>query len=205
VTLREICVDHVSAAIEAWSGGVDRIEYCARLDQDGLTPDLDELREVTDRVSIPVFAMVRPRPGNFVPAPTEIDEMLSTIDAVRDAGAAGIVLGVLTSAGAVDASNLTRLVQAANDLPVTFHRAFDNIANPHESLELLIEAGVQRLLTSGAGASAWEGRELLRELILRAGDRLVVMPGGGVRTDHVRELMAFTGAREIHSSTLLDL
>ncbi|MCL4156674.1 UNVERIFIED_CONTAM: hypothetical protein GTU68_031204, partial [Idotea baltica] len=203
--LREICVDRVSAALDAWSGGVDRIEYCARLDQDGLTPDLDELREVTSRVKIPVFAMVRPRPGDFVHTSAEVDEMLASIDQVRAAGAHGIVLGVLEPAGAVNESALTRLVQAAAELPVTFHRAFDRLANPTESLEVLITAGVKRLLTSGDAASAWEGRELLRELVLQAGNRLIVMPGGGVRSDHARELMAFTGAREIHSSVLLDL
>ena len=205
MTLREICVDHVSAAIEAWSGGVDRIEYCSHLDQDGLTPDLNELRQVAGQVDVPVFAMVRPRPGNFVATAQEVDVMLRSIDDVRDAGATGIVLGVLDAHGAIDTPALQRLVEAAEEVPVTFHRAFDGITDPKNALEVLIDAGVARLLTSGDGASAWEGRDLLRELILQAGNRLVVMPGGGVRMDHARELMAFTGAREIHSSVLLEL
>lgn len=198
-------MDRVSAAIEAWNAGVERIEYCARLDQDGLTPDLDELREVAAHVDIPVFAMVRPRPGHFVPEAGEVEVMLRTIEALRGAGAAGLVLGVLTPAGAIDEPNLKRLVQAADDLPVTFHRAFDRIERPLEALEVLVEAGVSRLLTSGDADRAWDGRDLLRQLVQAAGDRLVVMPGGGVRSDHARELLAKTGAREIHSSVMLEL
>ena len=198
-------MDNVPAAEEAARGGVERVEYCSRLDQDGLTPDLGQLRLVVQRLDVPIFAMVRPRAGDFTASSAELDQMLQSIEAVRGAGAQGIVLGVLQSDGSIDRVQLQRLVQAADGLPVTFHRAFDSIPNPQESLETLIECGVTRLLTSGDGASAWEGRELLRELVVQAGSRLVMMPGGGVRSEHVRELLDFTGAQEIHSSRLLDL
>ncbi|MFT7486449.1 MAG: copper homeostasis protein [Candidatus Paceibacteria bacterium] len=205
MTRLEVCIDSVPAALDAAARGADRLEYCARLDQDGLTPDTTELRAVLDAVSIPVFAMVRPRPGNFVLQAGELEQMERDLDRVLDAGAQGIVLGALTERGTIDCTALERLLRAAGSTPVTFHRAFDGIAEPVESLEVLIELGVHRLLTSADGASAWEGRDLLAQLVKRAGDRCIVMPGGGVRQEHVAELILRTGATEVHSSKVLQL
>lgn len=205
MTLLEVCVDSLEAAFEASARGAERLEFCAQLELGGVTPREEDLRRVVEGLEVPVVAMVRPRAGDFVMSGTEVGRMLSEIDMARRAGAAGVVLGVLTSSGSIDESALQSLVERAGVMPVTFHRAFDGIASPLEALDTLIRHGVARLLTSGDGASAWEGRELLRKLVAHAGDSLVVMPGGGVRTNHVRELIEFTGAKEVHSSQVVDL
>jgi len=200
----EVCVDSAAGA-RAAALGADRLELCARLEVGGLTPETDLLRSLTDEGTVPVFAMIRPRPGDFVYSPKELAAMEASIDAARDLGAAGLVLGTLHPDGSLDAAALERLLRRADGLPVTFHRAFDGIHRPFEALEVLLELGVARLLTSGDGPRAWEGRDLLRRLVEAAGEELVVMPGGGVRQDHVLELLAATGAREVHSSVVLDL
>jgi len=205
VTLLEVCVDTVEAAVEACSRGAGRLEYCSQLELDGLTPVEAELHAVVEGVEVPVFAMVRPRAGSFVMGSEEVAAMAAQISMVRDAGAQGVVLGVLTEAGAIDESALKVLLAAAGELPVTFHRAFDGIPNPLRALDVLIRHGVTRLLTAGDGLTAWEGRELLRRLVAHAGDSLIVMPGGGVRMNHVHQLIEITGASEVHSSQVLRL
>ncbi|MFT5474720.1 MAG: copper homeostasis protein [Planctomycetota bacterium] len=205
MTLVEVCVDTLVGAIDACSLGAARLEFCAQLELDGLTPTEADLRAVVASVHVPVFAMIRPRAGSFVMSQAEVRVMAGEIAMARNAGAAGVVLGVLSSSGEIDQPSLAALVAAADELPVTYHRAFDGIAAPFQALDVLVRHGVTRLLTAGDGPRAWEGRELLRGLIERAGESLVVMPGGGVRMDHARALVEMTGAREVHSSRFLDL
>jgi len=203
--LLEVCVDSVQAARAAAAAGADRIEYCARLDLGGTTPVLQELERVLELLELPVFAMVRPRGGDFVHDEPELRAMTEDLKAVRALGVHGVVLGVLGPDGRIDRESLRRLRQEAGDLPLTFHRAFDELERPLEGLETLLELGVDRLLTTGGPPTAWEGREMLQELVRAAGEELVVMPGGGVRQDHVHALLEHTGAREVHSSQVLRL
>jgi len=203
--LLEVCVDRVETALVAAAAGADRIEFCARLDLGGITPVMLELERVLDLLEVPVFAMVRPRGGDFVYDARELRDLTEDLRAVRECGANGVVLGVLGADGRIARETVAALRAEAGDLPLTFHRAFDELARPLEGIEALLELGVDRLLTTGGPPTAWEGRDVLRELVQAAGDQLVVMPGGGVRQDHVHALLEHTGAREVHSSQVLIL
>jgi copper homeostasis protein len=145
--------------------------------------------------------MLRPRAGDFVYTRDELDAMERELAWIRASGARGVVLGALTSGGAIDVASTTRLVAGARPLAVTFHRAFDETRDLGLALDTLIELGIERVLTSGGAASAWEGRETLRALVRRAAGRIVVMPGGGVRSPNAAQILDDTGAIELHSST----
>jgi copper homeostasis protein len=197
--LVESCVTTVREAVDSAAAGARRLELCVDLEEGGLTPSPDLVREVVRAVPVPVFAMVRPRPGDFVYSRREIDRALRDVAAVKAAGAAGIVTGALRTDGSVDADALRRLVGAAGLVPVTFHRAFDGVADPAGALEALLYVGVRRVLTSGGLDAAIHGADALAGLVHRAGGRIAVMAGGRVRADHVLELVDRTGVAEVHA------
>jgi copper homeostasis protein len=149
-------------------------------------------------VSIPVFVIIRPRGGGFVYSDAELDVMRRDIVAARALGADGVVIGALGADGAVNEAQTRSLVDVAGELPVTFHRAFDFTPHVGTALESLISAGVSRVLTSGGAPTAREGIPMLASLVRQAGDRLVVMAGGGVREENVRQIVDATGVREVH-------
>ena len=144
--------------------------------------------------------MVRCRSGNFQYNDSDMALMEAQVDIARECGAHGLVFGALDGSGTIDVRAVSRILDCAGDLEVTFHRAFDHVANSHESLETLIDLGVRRVLTSGGAPTAWEGRESLRDLVRHADGRIIVMAGGGVRRGNVQQLVAFTGVSEVHSS-----
>jgi copper homeostasis protein len=195
----EACVDSLDAARAAERAGAARLELCANLAVGGTTPSSELVRSVAAAVSIPVFAMVRPRAGSFVFDDAEIATMLAHVARLRDAGAHGVVIGALTAGGAVNSRAVHALVQASRPLPVTFHKAFDVIDDQPAAVERLIEAGVQRVLTSGGAPTAREGCTRLGELARQANGRIVIMPGGGVRASNVAAIVHATGAREVHA------
>ncbi len=199
MTLIEACVTSLEEAAAAWRAGADRNEFCSRLDVGGLTPDASMLSAIRCAVGIPAFAMVRPRPGSFHMNAAEIRHMVDQINELRPAGANGLVLGVLDGRGRIDEAALADLVAAADGRPVTFHRAFDEVARPVEALEALIEAGVARVLTAGGPGTAWEGRGTLQKLVQAAGDRITVVGAGGVRGEHAVALLEETGLTELHA------
>ena len=176
------------------------MELCADLAQDGLTPSAALLTESLAACRLPIVAMVRPRAGDFRLRPGELERMEREVAELLELGASGVVLGCLLADGRPDTVALARLVRAAAGAPVTFHRAFDRVPDPAAALEQLVDAGVARVLTSGGGNTALEGAPLLARLVAQAGERLVVMPGGGVRAHNVAELVRRTGAREVHSA-----
>jgi copper homeostasis protein len=199
----EICIDSVAGAIAAEKAGADRVELCAALFEGGLTPTLGTVRAALAAVSsIKVNVIVRPRGGDFIFDEHEAAAMEHDVRLVREAGAHGVVIGALTPEGAVDRPVVERLIAAADGLPVTFHRAFDMAADPFGTLDALVELGVDRVLTSGQDASVLEGAPLIAELVRHAGDRIIVMPGGGVTDRNVARVVAATGAREIHFAAL---
>jgi copper homeostasis protein len=149
-------------------------------------------------VSIPVFVMIRPRGGGFVYSDAERDVMRRDIVVARELGADGVVIGGLRPDGTVDLSLVRILVEAAQQLPVTFHRAFDITPDLAASLELLADAGVQRILSAGGASTAADGATVLADLVRKAGSRIVVMAGGGVREENVRRLVSVSGVREVH-------
>jgi copper homeostasis protein len=196
--LVEVAVDTLAAALVAAGAGADRIELCQALEVGGTTPSAGLLSAVKASVAIPVFVMIRPRGGDFVYAEPDEEVMLRDIESAAGLGADGIVLGALTVGGTPDLERVARLVQRARPLPVTFHRAFDGIPNPREALGPLRAAGVDRILTSGGAATAYDGRFAIERLVTHAPASLVVMAGGGVSGDTVTELIRRTGVAEVH-------
>eukprot|EP00811_Abedinium_folium_P004847 NODE_14464_length_1108_cov_2.195719.p1 GENE.NODE_14464_length_1108_cov_2.195719~~NODE_14464_length_1108_cov_2.195719.p1 ORF type:complete len:255 (+),score=70.29 NODE_14464_length_1108_cov_2.195719:116-880(+) len=200
LALLEICVDSVESAIAAEEGGAARIELCSGLTDGGVTPSAGLMQAVRRAVRIPVFVLVRPRPGDFLYTENEFAVMLADVAATVRAGCNGVVVGVLQAHGRVDVGRTQRLVEAARPLAVTFHRAFDMACEPLAALEDVVATGATRLLTSGQAATAMEGWELLAQLVGHATGRVVIMPGGGVTEQNCAELARRTGARELHAS-----
>jgi copper homeostasis protein len=196
--LVEACVDSVESSLAAERGGAGRLELCDALFDGGTTPSAGMIAACRERVSIPVFVIIRPRGGGFVYSEPELDVMRRDIVVARGLGAAGVVIGILAPNGTVDEARTRTLVEAADGLPVTFHRAFDFTPDPHQALDTLISVGVQRVLSSGGASTARDGIPTLAALVRQAGDRLVVMAGGGVREENVAAIVADAGVREVH-------
>lgn len=192
--LVEAAVESLDAALAAAEGGAHRIELCADLAHGGTTPSEQLLRDAVSRLKIPVFVLVRPRPGDFVYTDAEHRTMLAQIAAAKNAGAQGIVTGDLNFA------RMRLLIAAARPLPVTFHRAFDACRNLPTALEQLIELGVDRVLTSGGASTAPQGADQIRALVAQAKSRIVILPGGGITPENVARLVEQTGVREVHFS-----
>lgn len=195
----EISVESVERAAAAERGGADRIELCSALRAGGLTPSAELMREARARVKIPIFSMVRPRSGNFVYSDKEIATMRTSIADAKAFGMDGVVLGLLTADGSVDAERTRELVDLARPLPVTFHRAFDEARHLAESLEGVIATGAARVLTSGGMATAAAGSEQLAELVRLAAGRIVIVPGAGIHAGNVRTVLEQTKAKEVHA------
>jgi copper homeostasis protein len=197
--LLEVCVDSADGCAAALAGGADRVELCASLDLGGTTPSIGALLAGAS-TRIPIMAMIRPRAGDFMYSKLELESMQFDIATAKQCGARGVVLGVLRPDGTVDAETTRALVELARPMQVTFHRAFDMTRDLDEALDALIEIGVDRVLTSGGEASVVEGLERIASLVRKAGERIVVMPGGGVREGNIRRVIDVTGAREAHFS-----
>jgi copper homeostasis protein len=194
----EACVDTVDGARAAEAGGAGRVELCAGLVEGGTTPSVGAISLARERLSIPIFVIVRPRAGDFLYSENELTVMQRDIAAAASAGADGVVLGVLTPDGRVDGDAMRHLVPLARPMSVTFHRAVDLTRDLEESLDALIDAGVDRVLTSGGAASAVEGIGTIASLVQRAAERIVVMAGGGITASNAARVVAETGVREIH-------
>jgi copper homeostasis protein len=196
--LVEACVDSVASSLAAERGGARRLELCDALFDGGTTPSAGMIAACKAAVSIPVFVMIRPRGGGFVYSDAERDVMRRDVVVARELGADGVVIGGLNADGTVDIALVRFLMETAQELPVTFHRAFDFTPDLGASLELLAEAGVQRVLTSGGAPTAAEGATVLADLVRQAGSRLIVIAGGGVREENVADLVSVSGVREVH-------
>ena len=197
--LVEASVETLEEAVAAQNAGADRVELCANLAEDGLTPEPAIVASVIGRLRVPVFMIVRPRSGGFVYDEDELRVMLRDVRAASAAGLAGVVTGVLSIDGTVDAARIRALADAAEPLPVTFHRAFDGVADKARALETLIDSGVRRVLTSGGAPTALEGADTIAALVRQARERISIVAGGRVRAHNVRDLIARTGVVEVHS------
>lgn len=194
----EVCVDSTEGVLAAQAAGADRVELCAALSEGGVTPSAGAIVTALEVATIDVHVLVRPRGGDFVYDRHEILAMRHDIAAAAAAGAHGIVVGALTPDGDVDTAACRELLSDAGGLSVTFHRAFDMARHPRDALAAVADLGADRLLTSGQEATALGGAALIAELVAAAGERLSVMPGGGVTAGNVRRLLDLTGAREVH-------
>jgi copper homeostasis protein len=197
--LLEISVESVGAAVAAAHGGAHRLELCSDLSAGGITPEDRLLRDVSEQVRLPVFAMIRPRSGGFVYSDAEFRAMKDSIARVKERALAGIVLGLLTPEHRIDVLRTRELVNLAAPLPVTFHRAFDISRDLFESLEDVLETGAKRILSSGGAFNALAGAATLAPLRAAAKGRIEIVPGTGINPDNIVEIARITGAREFHS------
>jgi copper homeostasis protein len=197
--LIEACVETVEEAVAAERGGPDRLELCANMDVGGTTPSAELFAAVRAKVALPIAMMVRPRGGTFVYSRDELASMRDDVDLARELGADVIVLGLLDRTGSVDVKHTRELVARAGETPVTFHKAFDEIDDQLAALEVLIDCGVARVLTSGGQATAIDGADQLARLVEHAAGRIAIMAGGKVRPPNVREIVERTGVREVHA------
>lgn len=196
----EICVDSIESAINAEQGGAQRVELCCALSEGGLTPSHGLIRAVRAHISIGLHVMIRPRGGDFVYSPQELDIMQADIAFAKTAGADGIVLGLLTPAAEIDLINLKNLIASAGNLHVTHHRAIDMTCEPAAAIEAIIAAGAHRILTSGGAQTAMLGTRRLAQMVNLAANRIDIMVGGEVRPENVRQLAQETGATQFHAA-----
>ena len=198
----EICVDSVAGVRAAKAAGADRVELCGDLLEGGTTPSRGMIHEARRIAGIGLNVMIRPRGGDFLFDDDEFAIMKADIDTAKAEGADGVVIGLLTADGVIDAERTRELVARARPLSVTFHRAFDMTPDPFAALETLVGLGVDRVLTSGQEASVLEGLPLVAELVRRAGNRIIVMPGGGITARNAERIMATASPREMHFAAL---
>lgn len=198
--LLEICVFNLPSALAAQRAGADRIEFCTGPEEGGVTPSAGLIRTARELVRIPLYPIIRPREGDFLYSEEEYRVMLRDVEYCKQVGCDGVVTGMLLADGSVDRARCSRLVEVAYPMGVTFHRAFDRAANPFEALESVIRTGCERILTSGQRPVATEGAELLNRLVREADERIVIMPGSGVRSANIAALAQQTGAVEFHTS-----
>jgi copper homeostasis protein len=196
----EICIDSTDSAIAAERGGADRVELCSDLLEGGITPSAGLIAAVRRSIAIGVFVMIRPRGGDFCYTDTEFAVMQEDIRQARDLGADGLVLGILDEDAAVDVARTAALVRLADSLPVTFHRAIDMTPDPVSALEAVIQAGARRVLTSGGAGKVTDGLATVAHMVAAAGNRLAVMPGGGINPRTIGAVAAATGASEFHAA-----
>ena len=197
----EVCANSFESAINAEKAGAQRIELCSELAVGGITPSFGLIKKVVEKLSIPVFVLIRPRSGNFTYSNADFEIMKNDIQLCKDLGCAGIVSGVLYADNTIDIVRTKELFQLSNPLQFTFHRAFDWVPNPKEALEQLIQLKINRVLTSGQQESSQKGITLLKKLQERAINRITVLPGGGINLNNAK-MFKDAGFSEIHLSAL---
>lgn len=196
--LLEICCGSLDDALEAEAGGADRVELCSALFLGGLTPSFGALVEARRRLRIPVIAMVRPRGGGFCYTEPEYASMERDVDAAVAQGADGVVFGVLHQDGRVDRERNGRLRERVGARQAVFHRAFDVTPDPFRAVDELVDLGFTRILTSGQRDTVMEGADVIARLVDHAGDRIRIMPGGGIRPYQLEDVLRRTRCREVH-------
>jgi copper homeostasis protein len=194
----EICVDAVDSALAAQAGGAHRVELCGDLSVGGVTPPETLIAAARARLDIGLHVMIRPRGGDFGYSAEEFAVMKGSVLACKRLSVDGIVAGILVNDRSVDVERMRQLIAIARPMQVTFHRAFDEVASTILALDAIIELGVDRLLTSGQRSSALDGMACIRDLVDRSGGRIVIMPGAGIDARNAAEILARTGARELH-------
>lgn len=195
----EIAVFNISSALLAQSAGADRLELCENPEEGGTTPSYGTLKTVIEKVSVPVFPIIRPRGGDFLYDEDCFEVMKKDLLLCKELGFTGAVLGLLQKDGSVDVDRTSRLAELGYPMEITFHRAFDRAREPLKALEDVIRCGCSRVLTSGSHPTVTEGIDQIKALIGSAGDRIIILPGSGVRSSSI-PLLLDAGALELHSS-----
>lgn len=196
----EVCAFSVQSAINAEKAGAFRVELCSNYYEGGTTPPAGTIIEARENLSIKLHILIRPRGGDFLYSPLEYKTLLKDIETAKSLGADGIAVGVLTSGGKVDKQKMKEIISAAGEMSITFHRAFDTVIDPFEALDDLCELGISRILTSGMKPTAYEGIESIARLVEKAEGRIIIMPGSGINSGNIKELLQKTKAKEFHLS-----
>ncbi len=196
----EICTNSVQSAVTAQENGAQRIELCCNLSEGGLTPSSGTIQLTRKWLAIDVHVLIRPRTGDFYYSDIEFETMLKNVLYCKEQGVDGVVFGVLHQDHTIDIERNVILIEAARPMKATFHRAFDCVPNAAESLEQLIQLGFERVLTSGQQASAIKGKQLIKDLVQQADQRIIILPGGGLDQNNIKEFISFTKVKEVHLS-----
>lgn len=199
----EVVVYNIDSAFKAQDGGADRVELCDNPGEGGTTPSYGTIELVRKNLSIDTYVMIRPRGGDFLYSSYEFHAMKRDISQCQRLSVDGIVLGILNRDGTIDKKRCRELIERARPLKVTCHRAFDMTRDPLEALEDCIEAGFDRILTSGRKEKAIDGVDVITTLCLEAKGRIAIMAGSGVNETNVHEIVSRTGVTEIHFSATI--
>ena len=197
------CFNHVSALI-AQNAGADRVELCADMSVGGTTPTIEIIKQAREYLTIDLNVMIRPRGGNFVYSELEYKQMKSEIETIKKRGVNGFVFGILNEDKTINIEQNKVLVELAKPLPCTFHRAFDEVLDYKQALEGVISCGFSTILTSGTFPNVMEGKEVLKQLVIQANNRIEIMPGSGLRSTNISALDEMVNANWYHSSAITD-
>lgn len=198
----EACVGNYNEAIRAEALGANRIEFCDNLLEDGTTPSFGNIKKTINTLKIPAMVIIRPRGGNFEYSEDEAEIMLEDIRMCKEIGVYGVVIGALRG-NKIDLDLTKKLVEEARPMKITFHMAFDSIEDKKGAIDELVELGVHRILTKGGMENALEGKDVLKELVEYANDRIIIMPGKGVNKENRDYILEYTGAKEIHGTKVV--
>lgn len=196
----EVCCGSLASALAAQEGGAHRVELCANLYEGGTTPSQGTLELTREKLSIKIHVLIRPRGSDFVYNEDEMEIIRRDIVRCKELGIDGIVIGFLTPEGKIDTEKTEEIVELARPMSITFHRAFDMCKDPYVGLEELIKIGVDRILTSGQKNIAPDGVDLIADLVKKAGNMIIIMPGAGLEVENIAEFHALVGAKEYHST-----
>lgn len=196
----EVIGFNIESCMLAQSAGANRIELCDNPAEGGTTPSWGFIKAARERLQVHLFPIIRPRGGDFLFSDAEFEIMKTDVKLCKQLGCDGVVIGMLDADGTIDKERCAALVELAYPLGVTFHRAFDRVNDPFKAMEDIIDIGCERILTSGGRPTALEGAATIAALIKQADERIIIMPGSGVRADNIIDLAKKTGATEFHSS-----
>jgi copper homeostasis protein len=184
----EIACFNLESALTAQKAGADRVELCADLLVGGTTPAIEIIQQACENLTIDLYVMIRPRAGNFVYSEAELEQMKMEIETIKKLGVNGFVFGILNEDKTINIEQNIALVELAKPFPCTFHRAFDEVLDYKQALEEVISCGFSTILTSGTFPNVMEGKEVLKQLVIQANNRIEIMPGGGLRSTNISEL-----------------
>ena len=200
----EIACFNLESVLIAQKAGADRVELCADMSVGGTTPTIEMIQQARENLTIDMFVMIRPRGGNFVYSDSEFEQMKSEIETIKKVGVNGFVFGILKDDKTINLEQNKVLMELAKPFPCTFHRAFDAVSNYEKALEDVISCGFSTILTSGTFPNVMEGKEVLKQLVIQAKNRIEIMPGGGLRSTNISELNEMVKANWYHSSAITD-
>ena len=200
----EIACFDLESALIAQNAGADRIELCADMSVGGKTPTIEIIKQAREHLTIDLYVMIRPRGGSFVYSDSEFEQMKLEIETIKKLGVNGFVFGILNKDKTINIEQNKALLELAKPFPCTFHRAFDEVLNVDKALEDVISCKFSTILTSGTFPNVMEGKEVLKQLVIQANNRIEIMPGGGLRSTNVLELNEMVNANWFHSSAITD-